>query len=112
VLSSYCSMADIETVMKTAIAAYPPVVRESEITLKVDHDFLREKLQELLPRLRGFLCEHLHNDHVVLNVTVHTGESKVAEQKVLFTAKDKFDHFVALNPVVGDLKSIFGLEIE
>ena len=102
----------MEAVMKAAIVAYPPVVRESEITLEVDHDFLREKLQELLPRLRGFLCEQLCNDRIVLNVIVRASESKVVEQKVLFTAKDKFEHFVALNPVVGELKSVFSLEIE
>ena len=34
------------------------------------------------------------------------------EEKKLFTASEKFDHFLDLNPVVGDLKKIFGLELE
>ena len=34
------------------------------------------------------------------------------EKKRLFTAKDKFEHFMGLNPAVGELKNLFGLEIE
>ena len=34
------------------------------------------------------------------------------EEKKLFTAGEKFQHFIELNPVVADLKSIFGLELD
>ena len=34
------------------------------------------------------------------------------EEKKLFTAGEKFRHFIELNPVVADLKSIFGLELD
>ena len=36
----------------------------------------------------------------------------MARKKDGFTAKDKFDHFVQINPAVSELKALFGLEIE
>ena len=62
--------------------------------------------------LLSFLTKRLNNGFITLNVQVYTEPENGEEKRRLFTAKDKFDHFVEINPAVSELKALFGLEIE
>lgn len=70
------------------------------------------KWWNLHPYLLSFLTKKLNNGFITLNIQIYTEPENGQENKRLFTAKDKFDHFVEINPAVGELKALFGLEIE
>ena len=53
----------------------------------------------------------LSNGHIAIEFKLFDNAS-TKEKKKLFTASEKFEHLVKLNPVIADLKNIFGLELE
>lgn len=63
----------------------------------------------------------MHFSHVLMK-TLNNGflsfdfqlfdSNKTTEVKKLYTAEEKFNRFVEINPVVVELKKIFGLELE
>ena len=85
-LESYIATSKEDTTVKIALTSHTPKVQGFVITLEV-----------------GF---------ITLNVQVYTESENGEEKRRLFTAKDKFDHFVEINPAVSELKALFGLEIE
>ncbi len=55
--------------------------------------------------------KNLKNGYVTFEFKLFDSNT-TQEEKKLFTASEKFEHFMKLNPVVADLKNIFGLELE
>lgn len=98
--------------LRSALLAYPPKINNQQITLEVDNELSLTKINELRPALRDHLITSLNNSSISLEISLHTESPGEEQQKKLYTAKDKFDHFASLNPVVTELKSLFGLEIE
>jgi len=111
-LNAYIDSSQEETAVKIALTSHTPKVQGFIITLEVDNDFLLAKVMELHAHLLSFLLEKLNNGFITLNAQVYVDTEDVQDKKRLFTAKDKFEHFVAVNPAVGELKELFGLEIE
>mgnify|MGYP005872067279 FL=1 len=111
-LETYVATLREDTAVKIALTSHSPKVQGFVITLEVDNDFLLSKVTDIHPYLLSFLTKRLNNGFITLNVQVYTEPENGEEKKRLFTAKDKFDHFVQINPAVSELKALFGLEIE
>lgn len=111
-LETYVVTSQEDTTVKIALTSHTPKVQGFVITLEVDNDFLLSKMEEIHPCLLSFLTKRLNNGFITLNVQVYTEPENGEEKRRFFTAKDKFDHFVEINPAVGELKALFGLEIE
>lgn len=111
-LETYVATSREDTAVKIALTSHSPKVQGFVITLEVDNDFLLSKVTDIHPYLLSFLAKRLNNGFITLNVQVYTEPENGEEKRRLFTAKDKFDHFVEINPAVSELKALFGLEIE
>ena len=111
-LETYVATLREDTAVKIALTSHSPKVQGFVITLEVDNDFLLSKVTEIHPYLLSFLAKRLNNGFITLNVQVYMEPENGEEKRRLFTAKDKFDHFVQINPAVSELKALFGLEIE
>ena len=111
-LETYVATSREDTAVKIALTSHSPKVQGFVITLEVDNDFLLSKVTDIHSSLLTFLTKRLNNGFITLNVQVYTEPENGEEKKRLFTAKDKFDHFVEINPAVSELKALFGLEIE
>lgn len=111
-LETYVATLREDTAVKIALTSHSPKVQGFVITLEVDNDFLLSKVTDIHPYLLSFLAKRLNNGFITLNVQVYMEPENGEEKKRLFTAKDKFDHFVEINPAVSELKALFGLEIE
>ena len=111
-LETYVATSQEDTTVKIALTSHTPKVQGFVITLEVDNDFLLSKVTDIHSSLLTFLTKRLNNGFITLNVQVYTEPENGEEKKRLFTAKDKFDHFVEINPDVSELKALFGLEIE
>ena len=111
-LETYVATSQEDTTVKIALTSHTPKVQGFVITLEVDNDFLLSKVTDIHSSLLTFLTKRLNNGFITLNVQVYTEPENGEEKKRLFTAKDKFDHFVEINPAGSELKALFGLEIE
>ena len=111
-LETYVATSQEDTAVKIALTSHSPKVQGFVITLEVDNDFLLSKVTDIHPYLLSFLTKRLNNGFITLNVQFYTEPENGEEKRRLFTAKDKFDHFVEINPAVSELKALFGLEIE
>ena len=111
-LETYVATLRGDTAVKIALTSHSPKVQGFVITLEVDNDFLLSKVTDIHPYLLSFLAKRLNNGFITLNVQVYMEPENGEEKRRLFTAKDKFDHFVQINPAVSELKALFGLEIE
>ncbi len=111
-LETYVATSREDTAVKIALTSHSPKVQGFVITLEVDNDFLLSKVTDIHPYLLSFLAKRLNNGFITLNVQVYMEPENGEEKRRLFTAKDKFDHFVQINPAVSELKALFGLEIE
>ena len=111
-LETYVATSREDTAVKIALTSHSPKVQGFVITLEVDNDFLLSKVTDIHPYLLSFLAKRLNNGFITLNVQVYMEPENGEEERRLFTAKDKFDHFVQINPAVSELKALFGLEIE
>ena len=111
-LETYVATVREDTAVKIALTSHSPKVQGFVITLEVDNDFLLSKVTDIHPYLLSFLAKRLNNGFITLNVQVYMEPENGEEKRRLFTAKDKFDHFVQINPAVSELKALFGLEIE
>ena len=111
-LETYVATSREDTAVKIALTSHSPKVQGFVITLEVDNDFLLSKVTDIHPYLLSFLAKRLNNGFITLNVQVYMEPENGEEKRRLFTAKDKFDHFVQINPAVSELKALFGLDIE
>ncbi|MDR2414152.1 MAG: hypothetical protein LBD64_04115 [Odoribacteraceae bacterium] len=100
-----------EKALRAALTAYPPLLDGYAITLKFDNELLLAKVKGTHPALLARFKQELGNDHVTLQFVIYDEQQDPSPVKRLYTAREKFDHFVALNPAVQDLSDCFGLEI-
>lgn len=111
-LQVYVSTLKADHAVKVALTSHSPKVEGFVITLEVDNDFLLDRVSDLQPYLLSFLEKQLNNGYISLNVNLYVEPSDGREQRRLFTSKDKLEHFIAMNPAVNELKTLFGLELE
>lgn len=110
-LEKYITEHRPDPTITIALKAHRPLVEEEKIVIHVDNQLQLEKLEALKMHLLNALIKMLRNGFLALEFKLFDTQT-TTEEKKLYTASEKFEHFLKLNPVVADLKQVFGLELE
>ncbi len=110
-LEKYITEYTPEQTVSIALKTHRPVIEGEKIVLLVDNQIQLEKVEAIRMHLQNMLMKNLKNGYVTFEFKLFDSNT-TQEEKKLFTASEKFEHFMKLNPVVADLKNIFGLELE
>lgn len=94
-----------------ALKAHKPLIRGEEICIEVDNQLQRESLESERMKLQNALVKSLNNGSISLSLAFFDNKNS-KEEKKLITVQDKFEHFVRLNPVFGEMCEVFSLQIE
>lgn len=94
-----------------ALETHRPEINGEDIVLRVDNQLQLDKLEAMKMHLRNILMKTLNNGHLSISFKMFDQQT-TKEEKKLFTSGEKFEHFIKLNPVIADLKNVFGLELE
>lgn len=111
ILEEYIREHKPETTVSVALTSHQPVLKGENIILEVDNKLQLEKLEDLKPLLQHLLMNKLNNGFITVSFRYFDDKSG-KEQKKPITAQDKLAHFMKLNPVVSEMKKMFGLELE
>jgi hypothetical protein len=104
--------AEKEKALHAALTAYPPLLDDHTITLRLDNDLLLTKSKELYANLLAHFKQELKNSQITLQFDLYDEQRDDAPVvKRLYTAQDKLDHFITRYPVVRELCERFGLEV-
>lgn len=110
-VEQYIVEAKAESMIAIALQSHHPSIEGEKVTFWVDNQLQLDKLESLHSHFSYQMTKTLQNGFITIEFKLFdTGVTK--EEKKLFTAGEKFEHFVRLNPVVADLKNIFGLELD
>lgn len=112
VLESYVNTHTPEPMISAALRAHKPDVQGEQVIVLADNQLQLDKLENIKIQMQNFLCRSLKNGFITLSFQIFDDKTHKDEVKKLYTAGEKFEHFLKLNPVVADLKVIFGLELE
>jgi len=110
-LQKYIAERKPEPTIELALKAHRPVVEGERITIFIDNQLQIEKIATIKIPFHNMLTKLLNNGSATIEFKLFD-DNTTKEEKKLFTASEKFDHFVKLNPAVADLKNIFGLELD
>lgn len=110
-LEQYIAHHRPEPTVGIALKTHRPEIEGEKITLAVDNQLQLEKLENLRVHLQNFLMKTLNNGFLSLAFKLFDAQTSTEEKK-LFTAGEKYEHFLQLNPLVANLKAVFGLELE
>ena len=111
VFEAYIARHRPETAVVVALTSHKPEIQEDSIVIEVDNQLQIDKLSSMKLSLQNMLMRELNNGHIMLEFKIFDN-SDGKEVEKLFTSAQKFDHVMKLNPVVAELKTIFGLELE
>ncbi|MEG0795725.1 MAG: hypothetical protein RR397_04340 [Odoribacter sp.] len=100
-----------DSTISIALKRHRPEVKEEKILITVDNPLQMDKLMAIRVCLQNVLMRYLNNGFLTLSFQMYDGAT-MQEEKKYFTAGEKLEHFMQLNPVVADLKVVFGLELE
>lgn len=110
-LENYVAKHVPEPIVSIALKSHKPDINGESIVILADNQLQIDKLETIKLQIQNFLMRFLNNGFINLKFQIFDAKDH-KEEKKLFTAGEKFEHFVKLNPVIGDLKMIFGLELE
>lgn len=110
-LEKYVAGYKPEPTVAIALKTHRPGVEGEKIIIAVDNQLQLDKVEALRIHLQNFLMKTLNNGFLNLSFKLFD-EGNTTEEKKLFTSNEKFEHFLKLNPVVANLKAVFGLELE
>ena len=110
-LQKYVAERKPEPTIAMALKAHRPVVEGERITIFIDNQLQVEKIATIKTQLHNMLTKLLNNGSATIEFKLFD-DTTTQEKRKLFTSNEKFEHFVKLNPVVADLKHIFGLELD
>lgn len=111
-LEAYVATHKPEPIISVALRAHKPDVEGEKIVVLADNQLQIDKLESIKFQIQNFLMRTLKNGFITLSFQIFDDNTHTSEVKKLYTASEKFDHFLKLNPVVADLKVIFGLELD
>lgn len=111
-LESYVAAHKPEPIISVALRAHKPDVQGEKIVVLADNQLQIDKLENIKFQIQNFLMRSLKNGFITLSFQIFDDQTHQDEVKKLYTASEKFEHFLKLNPVVADLKVIFGLELD
>lgn len=110
-LEKYAAEHNPEQEVNFALRNHRPLIEGEKVVLLVDHQLQMDKLKTIKKHLLNGLMKNLNNGYITLEFRLFDTNS-THEEKRFFTSGEKFEHFVKLNPVVAELKNVFGLELE
>lgn len=110
-LENYVTQHMPEPIISIALRSHKPDVKGESIAILADNQLQLDKLVAVKIQIQNFLMRALNNGFVSLEFHMFDNGSH-QEEKKLFTAGEKFEHFLKLNPAIADLKVVFGLELE
>ena len=110
-IAHYLSYVNLETSVATALKTHLPIVKDANVKIFVDNTIQLGKLEELKMHIQKSMSQILKNKNVRIDFELFKIEES-NEEKKLFTGSEKMEHFIKLNPVVAELKSVFGLELK
>lgn len=111
VLDAYIQKHAPETAVTMALKSHHPEIQGENIIIQADNQLQMEKLETLKLSIQNALMHGLNNGFISLSFQFFDNSDGKEEEK-LFTSGQKFEHFLKLNPVISELKNIFGLELE
>ena len=100
-----------EQMVVIALKSHQPLVQGEQITILVDNQLQIDKVEGIKMHFHHSLMKFLNNGFIALNFDLFD-VGVTTEAKRYYTSSEKFEHFVELNPVVNDLKQLFGLELD
>jgi hypothetical protein len=110
-LKNYGKLHQPEPTIIYALESYRPVVQGEKIKIWVDNQLQLEKLETIKPHMYSYLAKTLNHGGIILDFQLFDA-TQTQEKKKLFTASEKFEYFIELNPAIAELKDVFGLELE
>lgn len=110
-LDRYIVESNPEQMVATALKAHQPLIKGESVTILVDNQLQIDKLETIKMSFHNFLIKTLNNGSITLAFGLFD-VGKTTELKKYYTSQEKFEHFVELNPVVDELKQLFGLELD
>lgn len=110
-LKAYVTARKPGVTVEVALTAHHPSLERDKITVFADNQLQLKELESLKGDIRSFLMECLNNGCLVCEFKLFSSED-AQEEKKLFTSSEKLEHFREINPVVDELKHLFGLELE
>ncbi|MDL2251315.1 hypothetical protein LJC12_00515 [Odoribacter sp. OttesenSCG-928-J03] len=110
-LSEYVAKNTPEKIISIALKARKPDISGHNITIKVDNLLQKDKLEACKAALQNFLIESLNNGQINCLIELYERQAGEIAEKNLITAQSKLDYFIELNPVIDEMRRMFGLEI-
>lgn len=106
----------VETLRETRPRMYsslinkiPGLAADNKIQINLDNGSQMEDFnRDIKPFLLKFLKKELANSGITIELTI----TEQQDNKLLYSPKDKFDHMVAKNPLLGKLTQRFNLELD
>ncbi len=100
-----------DQIIVIALKTHQPLVQGEQITILVDNQLQIDKLEGIKKHFHHSLMKILNNGFISLNLDLFD-DGVTNEAKRYYTSNEKFKHFIELNPIVNDLKQLFGLELD
>lgn len=110
-LDAYIRSHALETTVAIALKTHTPLVQGEDVVLEVDNKLQYEKVEAIKSSIQNALMKHLNNGHLSLELRFFD-DTKGKEERRLITSQDKLEYFIKENPVVAEMKRMFGLEFE
>lgn len=110
-LEQYIALHHSEPTVEIALKTHTPEIDGEKIIIAVDNQLQLDKLENLHLHLTNQFMKILNNGFLSLELKLFDARTSTEEKK-LFTAGEKYEHFLQLNPLVANLKALFGLELE
>ena len=100
-----------DSTVMLALTTHLPLVEGEKIIFLADNQLQIDRLMSLRIQIQNSIRKTLNNGFISVGFRLFDTES-TGEERKFFTSGEKFEHFVKLNPVVAELKDIFGLEFD
>jgi DNA polymerase-3 subunit gamma/tau len=104
------TMGKEDTAIAQIMKILQPMLQDdgTTVVVAVENEEIARMIQELLPRLRPFLCEQLHNSGIVVKLTV---AEPVQTQAVTYDKREQLRRFCQMNPALITLGKNLKLEL-
>jgi DNA polymerase-3 subunit gamma/tau len=90
------------------LLSQPYELQDNKIIVQLLHPVQETMLNNLKSEITLFLREKLKNNSIIINSEL----AKIEDKKIMYTARDKFDHLIEKNPILKELKDRLGLDTD
>lgn len=98
--------------LRSALAVREPLLLDRFVVeYHLDNEVQRQRIVlDLKSKLLAFLHQALQNERIEINFNVTENQEEIANKP--YTDQEKFNFLLAKYPLLGDMKSKFGLDFE